>query len=214
LERINPARGYTPRNTQIVCWHFNAAKHEYGLAQLLALSLALVTKHGLVKPSKGKRMFGLSLTKTVDGWRYQEEVEAVRARNAAERLRRVQLSFLSAPGTLNQFAAACHADAAQWWVDPLTGKYGLYRNHGECFALIHSEISEAMEGVRKDKMDEHLPHRKSVEVELADALIRIFDYAGAYGLDLDGAVAEKRAFNKVRADHTPEVRAAEGGKKW
>ncbi len=40
-----------------------------------------------------------------------------------------------------------------------------------------------MEGERKDLMDDKLPHRKMAEVELADALIRIFDYAGAYGYD-------------------------------
>lgn len=80
--------------------------------------------------------------------------------------------------------------------------------------LIVSEIAEAMEGERKDLMDDKLPHRKMVEVELADALIRIFDYAGAYGLDLQGAYEEKKAYNKVRADHKPENRLKEGGKKW
>jgi NTP pyrophosphatase (non-canonical NTP hydrolase) len=80
--------------------------------------------------------------------------------------------------------------------------------------LIHSEISEALEGVRKDKMDDHLPHRKAEEVELADALIRIFDFAGAHGLDLGGAFVEKLAYNQRRADHRPEARAAEGGKKF
>ena len=43
----------------------------------------------------------------------------------------------------------------------------------EKLALIHSEISEAMEGARKNLMDDKLPHRKMIEVELADALIRI-----------------------------------------
>lgn len=88
------------------------------------------------------------------------------------------------------------------------------RNKGELLCLIHSEISECMEGERKGLMDDKLPHRKMAEVELADALIRIFDYAGAYGYDLDGAVAEKRAFNATRADHKAEARLAAGGKKW
>lgn len=83
---------------------------------------------------------------------------------------------------------------------------------GTKIALVRSEVSEALEGVRKDKMDEHLPHRKSVEVELADAAIRIFDLAGALGLDLGGALVEKMEYNRRRADHKPEARAAEGGK--
>lgn len=80
--------------------------------------------------------------------------------------------------------------------------------------LIHSEVSEAMEGHRKDLMDDKLPHRKMVEVELADALIRIADLAGALKLDLGGAVVEKMAFNAQRADHKIENRAAAGGKSY
>lgn len=81
-------------------------------------------------------------------------------------------------------------------------------------ALIHSEISEALEGFRKDLMDDHLPHRKMAEVELADTLIRIFDLAGAHGFDLDGAVREKREYNAHRLDHKKENREKEGGKKF
>jgi len=80
--------------------------------------------------------------------------------------------------------------------------------------LIHSEISEAMEGDRKDLMDDHLPHRKMVEVELADAMIRIADLAGALKLDIGAAIAEKMEYNESRADHKLENRAAEGGKKY
>jgi NTP pyrophosphatase (non-canonical NTP hydrolase) len=65
-------------------------------------------------------------------------------------------------------------------------------------ALIHSELSEMVEGVRKDSMDDKLPHRKMEEVELADTLIRIEDYAGAYDLDLGGARDEKEAYNFTR----------------
>lgn len=80
--------------------------------------------------------------------------------------------------------------------------------------LIVTEIAEATEGHRRNLMDDKLPHRKMIEVELADALIRIGDLAGALGLDLGGAVAEKLAYNATRADHKPENRAAEGGKKF
>lgn len=80
--------------------------------------------------------------------------------------------------------------------------------------LIHSEISEAMEGHRKDLMDDKLPHRKMVEVELADALIRIADLAGALGLDLGAAVVEKMEYNANRADHKRENRQLSGGKAY
>src|SRR3954469_13108089 len=62
-------------------------------------------------------------------------------------------------------------------------------------ALCHSELSEALEGHRKNLMDDHLPHRKMAEVELADAVIRICDLAGSVGYDLGSAIAEKLAYN-------------------
>lgn len=114
---------------------------------------------------------------------------------------------------LNRLARECHAANQHWWYHPATGER-LDRNKGELLCLVHSEISECMEGERKNLMDDKLPHRKMAEVELADALIRIFDYAGAFGYDLDGAVAEKRAYNAQRADHKAEARLAADGKKW
>lgn len=80
--------------------------------------------------------------------------------------------------------------------------------------LTHSEVSEAMEGHRKGLPDDHLPNRPMIEVELADAVIRIFDLAGALNLDLGGAIAEKLAYNTQRADHKPENREATGGKAY
>lgn len=114
---------------------------------------------------------------------------------------------------LNTLCRDCHTENLHWWHNPATGER-LIRNKGEMLMLMVSEISEAMEGERKNLMDDKLPHRKMAEVELADVLIRIFDYAGAYGFDLDGAVLEKRAFNRQRADHKPEARLATGGKAW
>lgn len=80
--------------------------------------------------------------------------------------------------------------------------------------LIHSEISEAMEGHRKGLMDDKLPHRKMIEVELADAMIRIADLAGALGLDLGGAIVEKMEYNSKRDDHKLENRQKAGGKAY
>lgn len=80
--------------------------------------------------------------------------------------------------------------------------------------LIVSEIAEAMEGHRKGLMDDKLPHRKMIEVELADAVIRICDLCGALGLDLQGAIEEKLAYNKERPDHKIENRLKPGGKSF
>ena len=111
----------------------------------------------------------------------------------------------------------CHQAAKQagWWKTndgtPVQDNPYAFSNK---LALIHSEISEAMEGDRKNLKDDKLPHRDMREVELADAVIRIFDLAGAYEMDLGGAIAEKMEYNQSRADHKPENRAAAGGKTY
>lgn len=106
-----------------------------------------------------------------------------------------------------------HGDAvkAGWHSNIRTGE-PVDRNVGECLMLIVSEVSEGMEGHRKNKADDHLPHRKSLEVELGDAIIRVADLSGKLGLDLPGAIVEKIIYNRSRADHRPENRAKEGGK--
>lgn len=123
----------------------------------------------------------------------------------------------------------CHGIAAQsgWWTDLKTGaslrspNYGatgnlqpglLKINVPEKLMLIVSEIAEAMEGVRKNLKDDKLPHRPMLEVELADAVIRILDLAGGIGLDVPAAIVEKLVYNSKRADHKPENRKADGGK--
>lgn len=105
----------------------------------------------------------------------------------------------------------CHTLAKEsgWWEGQAD-----YAQLGTKIALIHSEVSEALEGLRKGNMDTHLPDRQAIEVELADAMIRIMDLAGALQLDLAGAIVEKLAYNQQRADHKKENRDAEGGKKF
>lgn len=80
--------------------------------------------------------------------------------------------------------------------------------------LIVSEVAEAFEGHRKGLKDDHLPHRDMLEVELADAVIRIADLAEVLNYNLEGAMLEKLKYNRTRADHSAEARAAEGGKKF
>jgi NTP pyrophosphatase (non-canonical NTP hydrolase) len=111
----------------------------------------------------------------------------------------------------------CHnaAKLAGWWAydDPLLSKSNPLHFSNK-LTLIHSEISEAMEGDRKGLMDDKLPSRPMREVELADAAIRIFDLAGGYDMDLAGAIAEKLKYNATRADHKPENRVKPGGKSY
>lgn len=100
-----------------------------------------------------------------------------------------------------------------------SAKSGFWKNEANKniptkLCLIHSEISEAMEGYRKNLMDDKLPSRSSVEVELADAMIRIADLAHYLNLDLGAAIIEKMEYNSSRPDHKASARASKHGKKF
>lgn len=112
---------------------------------------------------------------------------------------------------IGELVKECHGRSknAGWYLNPKTGE-PLARNVGEMLCLIHSEVSEALEGQRKN-LDDHLPGRKMIEVELADVLIRVCDLAGYLKLDLGGAYRDKLLYNEQRQDHKLETRAA-GGK--
>lgn len=74
---------------------------------------------------------------------------------------------------------------------------------GEDIALMHSELSEALECIRTGA----LPHEElqglngkpeGVPSEMADVVIRVLHFCGKHGIDLDAAVATKMAFNESR----------------
>jgi len=70
----------------------------------------------------------------------------------------------------------------------------------EKLALIMTEVSEAIEQWRADPegKDEHCPDYLNVEVELADAIIRILDLAVQMGWDIPGALFDKHEYNARR----------------
>lgn len=173
---------------------------------------------------------------------------------------------------LNELAKEIRAEHEAWWTDIHTKK-PIHRNKGELLMMVITELAEAVEGIRKNLMDDKLPHRKMEEVEMADAMIRLLDFAGGFklslvpyewtnadisnrpenkaefildicgdvyqcyanslphqgvsyaifeirlycakhNLDLEGAMNEKRAYNRTRKDHTHEARLQDGGKKF
>lgn len=82
------------------------------------------------------------------------------------------------------------------------------RNDGELIALMHSELSEVLEGLRHgNPPSEHIPAFNAAEEELADVIIRILDMGEARGWRIPEAIFAKMEFNAQR-EHR------HGGKKF
>jgi len=97
------------------------------------------------------------------------------------------------PQTFNEMAQDVHANsrAHGWWEQD--------RNNGEMIALMHSELSEALEAFRHgNPPDDHIPDFSGVEAELADVVIRIMDMAVARGLRVGDAIIAKHKYNVAR----------------
>lgn len=116
---------------------------------------------------------------------------------------------------LNELSKMVHAANEKWWQDINTG-LPIKRNKGELLSLIHSEVSEALEGERKNLMDDKLPQYPMAAVEIVDAIIRELDYLAGFWPDVDiqEVFEAKMKFNASRQDHSHEARAKAEGKKF
>lgn len=126
---------------------------------------------------------------------------------------RIRAANIQMAEGINKIAETVHMLNEQWWKNPKTGRR-VTRNKAEMIALMHSELSEALEAVRKDAKDGHLPQWSGEEIEMADAVIRIFDYCAGHGLNIGEAIMAKLFYNLQRADHKPENRLKKNGKKF
>ena len=69
----------------------------------------------------------------------------------------------------------------------------------EKLCLVHTEISEAVEALRAgDPPDDKIPEFSGMEAELADAIIRIVEFAQEKNLRLGEAIVAKHAYNLTR----------------
>jgi NTP pyrophosphatase (non-canonical NTP hydrolase) len=84
------------------------------------------------------------------------------------------------------------AKSKGWWDEK--------RENGTLIALMHSELSEALEADRHGNPPSgHIPEFSGIEEEMADVVIRVMDFCEGRSFRLAEAIEAKIAFNSTRA---------------
>lgn len=118
--------------------------------------------------------------------------------DTSEKQQELKRAKLACNLSIKPFAALVHTNAIRhgWYEEP--------RTFGDNIALIHSELSEALEAFRDGhKLNETYYENNGkkpcgIPSELADVIIRILDICEYYNIDIESMLMEKHLYNKTR----------------